>query len=237
MKCLRYQAENQDGARFEDGGARLEICCAACGQPVGADKRFCRSCGAADKRFCRSCGAALFAQRSRFASPRVNAPKHLADRILTSKAPLEGERKQVTVLFADLKGSVELLADRDPEEARKLLDPVLVHIYGGRHRYEGMVNQVMGRRDHGALRRTAGPRGSRHPGLLRRAGHAGRHPPMRGSGPARSRRDDADPRRLNSGEVVVHTIDSDLRMDYTARGQITYLAARMEQLANPAARC
>ena len=77
-------------------------------------------------------------------SPETYTPKHLAERILTSKAALEGERKQVTVLFADLKGSMELLADRDPEEARKLLDPVLERMMEAVHRYEGTVNQVMG---------------------------------------------------------------------------------------------
>jgi class 3 adenylate cyclase len=71
-------------------------------------------------------------------------PKHLAEKILTSRAALEGERKQVTVLFADLKGSMELLADPDPEEARKLLDPVLERMMEAVHRYEGTVNQVMG---------------------------------------------------------------------------------------------
>ena len=75
---------------------------------------------------------------------RRYTPKHLAEKILTSKAALEGERKQVTVLFADLKGSMELLADRDPEEARKLLDPVLERMMEAVHRYEGTVNQVMG---------------------------------------------------------------------------------------------
>jgi len=62
---------------------------------------------------------------------------------------LEGERKQVTVLFADLKGSMELLADRDPEEARKLLDPVLEHMMEAVHRHEGTVNQAMGDRIRG----------------------------------------------------------------------------------------
>src|SRR2546425_8416750 len=71
-------------------------------------------------------------------------PKHLAERILREKAAVEGERKQVTVLFADLKGSMELLADRDPEEARKILDPVLRHMMDAVHRDEGTVNQVMG---------------------------------------------------------------------------------------------
>ena len=102
----------------------------------------------AGARFCRQCG-----QRRRRRAPRPPArsptpetytPKHLAEKILTSKAALEGERKQVTVLFADLKGSMELLADRDPEEARKLLDPVLERMMEAVHRYEGTVNQVMG---------------------------------------------------------------------------------------------
>jgi class 3 adenylate cyclase len=80
----------------------------------------------------------------RFAAPESYTPKHLAEKILTSKAALEGERKQVTVLFADLKGSMELLADRDPQEARKILDPVLERMMEAVHRYEGTVNQVMG---------------------------------------------------------------------------------------------
>jgi len=71
-------------------------------------------------------------------------PPHLAEKILTSKGALEGERKQVTVLFADLKGSMELLADRDPEEARKLLGPVLERMMEAVHRYDGTVNRVMG---------------------------------------------------------------------------------------------
>src|SRR4029450_11486675 len=69
---------------------------------------------------------------------------YLAEKILTSRSALEGERKQVTVLFADLKGSMELLADRDPEEARQLLDPVLERLMAAVRRYEGTVNQVMG---------------------------------------------------------------------------------------------
>ena len=88
------------------------------------------------------------AQRSRsreiYFSPESYTPKHLAEKILTSKSALEGERKQVTVLFADMKGSMELLADRDPEEARKLLDPVIEHMMEAVHRYEGTVNQVDG---------------------------------------------------------------------------------------------
>src|SRR5262249_20945556 len=76
--------------------------------------------------------------------PLASTPAPLAEKILTSRSALEGERKQVTVLFADLKGSMELLADRDPEEARQLLDPVLERMIEAVHRYEGTVNQVMG---------------------------------------------------------------------------------------------
>src|ERR1700687_2511356 len=134
MTCPRCQVENDAGARFcEDCVPRLEAPSLSCGTPVTPGKKF-----------CRSCGAALTPEPSRFTSPESYTPKHLAEKILTSKAALEGERKQVTVLFADLKGSMELLADRDPEEARKLLDPVLGHMMEAVHRYEGTVNQVMG---------------------------------------------------------------------------------------------
>ena len=101
-------------------------------------RKFCPECAHADRARRRA------ARGSRFGSPESYTPKHLAEKILTSKAALEGERKQVTVLFADLKGSMELLADRDPEEARKLLDPVLERMMEAVHRYEGTVNQVMG---------------------------------------------------------------------------------------------
>ena len=77
-------------------------------------------------------------------SPQSYTPAHLAEKILDARNALEGERKHVTVLFADMKGSMELLADRDPEEARRLLDPVLERMMDAVHRYEGTVNQVMG---------------------------------------------------------------------------------------------
>jgi class 3 adenylate cyclase len=169
----------------------------------------------------------------RFTAPESYTPKHLAERILNSKAALEGERKQVTVLFADLKGSMELLADRDPEEARRILDPVLERMMDAVHRYEGTVNQVMGdgimalfgaplaHEDHAvracyaALRMQEAVR--RYSDELRRA--HGVEVQIRVG--------------LNSGEVVVRSIGSDLRMDYTAVGQTTHLAARMEQVAAP----
>jgi len=169
----------------------------------------------------------------RFASPEAYTPKHLAEKILTSKASLEGERKQVTVLFADLKGSMELLADSDPEEVRKILDPVLERMMEAVHRYEGTVNQVMG---DGIMALFGAPLA--HEDHAIRACYAALR--MQDS----VKRYAEEVRRtegiaiqirvgLNSGEVVVRSIGSDLRMDYTAQGQTTHLAARMEQLATP----
>src|SRR5262245_23137549 len=101
MRCPRCQAGNPESARFcEECGARLALPCPQCGAKVSPGKKFCRSCGAPLP------GPAT----DRAPSPVAYTPKHLAERILTSKAALEGERKQVTVLFADLKGSMELLA-------------------------------------------------------------------------------------------------------------------------------
>src|SRR5258706_11517123 len=166
-------------------------------------------------------------------SPDSYTPKHLAERILTSKAALEGERKQVTVLFADLKGSMELLADRDPEEARKLLDPVLDRMMAAVHRYEGTVNQVMG---DGIMALFGVP--IAHEDHAVRACYAALA--MQGSVQQYAtevQRAQGVPVQirvgLNAGEVVVRAIGSDLHMDYTAVGQTTHLAARMEQMAMP----
>ena len=224
MKCPRCQVENDAGARFcEDCGVRLEATCPSCGTPVTPGKKF-----------CRSCGAALTAEPAgSFASPESYTPKHLAEKILTSKAALEGERKQVTVLFADLKGSMELLADRDPEEARKLLDPVLERMMEAVHRYEGTVNQVMG---DGIMALFGAPLA--HEDHAVRACYAAlrmqESVAQYAEGVFRSHGVPIQIRvGLNSGEVVVRAIGSDLHMDYTAVGQTTHLAARMEQMAAP----
>src|SRR5213080_5029371 len=140
MKCPRCQAENRERARFcRECGATFGAVCSSCGAKVEAGSKFCDGCGApVDATTAPGPGS------SRFASPESYIPKHLAEKILTSKSAMEGERKHVTVLFADLKGSMELLADRDPEEARRILDPVLERMMEAVHRYEGTVNQVMG---------------------------------------------------------------------------------------------
>src|SRR5581483_1297674 len=118
MQCPRCQHDNPAQARFcLQCGGRFALTCAECGTELPADARFCLQCGQA----VRTPPAAP----PRPTAPKAYTPKHLAEKILTSRGALEGERKQVTVLFADLKGSMELLADRDPEEARAILDPVL----------------------------------------------------------------------------------------------------------------
>jgi class 3 adenylate cyclase len=170
---------------------------------------------------------------ARFSSPQFYTPAHLAEKILTSRSALEGERKQVTVLFADLKGSMELLADRDPEAARKLLDSVIERMMEAVHRYEGTVNQVMG---DGIMALFGAP--IAHEDHAVRACYAALR--MQESVKAYA----ADVQRtqgvplhirvgLNAGEVVVRSIASDLHMDYTAVGETTHLAARMEQMAMP----
>jgi Double zinc ribbon/Adenylate and Guanylate cyclase catalytic domain len=139
MRCPRCDADTPDGTRFcIECGASLTPRCPRYGADI-----------LPRAKFCGECGTPLTAQRSVPPSappplPLSYIPGHLAEKILTSKAALEGERKQVTVLFADLKGSMELLADRDPEDARAMLDPVLECMMAAVHRYEGTVNQVMG---------------------------------------------------------------------------------------------
>jgi class 3 adenylate cyclase len=165
--------------------------------------------------------------------PRSYTPPHLAEKILTSKTALEGERKQVTVLFADLKGSMELLADRDPEEARELLDPVLERMIEAVHRYEGTVNQVMG---DGIMALFGAP--IAHEDHAVRACYAALRMQETvtryGDELQRSHGVPVQIRvGLNAGAVVVRVIDSSLHMDYTAVGQTTHLAARLEQMAKP----
>jgi class 3 adenylate cyclase len=226
MKCPRCQYENPPQAKF----------CLECGARVALTCTKCRSELPLGSKFCLECGEPVASQATaepRFTSPEAYTPKHLAEKILTSKAALEGERKQVTVLFADLKGSMELLADRDPEEARKILDPVLERMMEAVHRYEGTVNQVMG---DGIMALFGAP--VAHEDHAVRACYAA----LRIQEVVRRYSDEL--RRgqgvevqirvgVNSGDVVVRSIGSDLRMDYTAVGQTTHLAARMEQLAAP----
>jgi class 3 adenylate cyclase/tetratricopeptide (TPR) repeat protein len=227
MRCPQCQEENPPRAKFCSAcGTRFQIVCPACAHPNAPGSRFCNECGAA-------LGGAGASAPTKFAFPQSYVPSHLAERILSSRSALEGERKHVTVLFADLKGSMELLADRDAEEARKLLDPVLERMMEAVHRYEGTVNQVMG---DGIMALFGAPLA--HEDHAVRACYAALWMQEQVKRYAEAAQRTAGVPihvrvGLNSGEVVVRSIGSDLHMDYTAVGQTTHLAARMEQMAMP----
>jgi class 3 adenylate cyclase/tetratricopeptide (TPR) repeat protein len=165
--------------------------------------------------------------------PLAYTPPYLAEKILTSRTALEGERKLVTVLFADLKGSMELIRDLDPEQAQAILDPALHAMMDAVHRFEGTVNQVLG---DGIMALFGAP--------IAHEDHAVRACYAALAMQDALRRSAEEVRRthgvtvqmrigLNSGEVVVRAIGNDLHMDYSAIGQTTHLAARLEQLATP----
>jgi class 3 adenylate cyclase/tetratricopeptide (TPR) repeat protein len=225
IRCPQCSAQCPAGTKF-------------CGQCGGRLPGACLACGATNalgQRFCGQCGAPLAAERTsaRFASPDRYTPRHLAERILRYRSELEGERKQVTILFADIKGSLELLSDRDPEDARKLLDDVLGRMMDAVHRYEGTVNQVLG---DGIMAMFGAP--VAHEDHAVRACYAALQMRRRIERYAeRLRRTDGVLLQIrigvNSGEVVVRTIGNDLHMDYSAVGQTTHLAGRMEQMAAP----
>src|SRR5258705_12445574 len=130
MRCARCQHENSPQAKFcEECATLLERACSSCGTRLVETAKFCPQCGHSVE------GGGTPPRR--LVSPEAYTPRHLAQKILMSKGALEGERKRVTVLFADLRGSLELLADRDPEESRKLLDPVLERMMEAGHAYQG----------------------------------------------------------------------------------------------------
>jgi len=226
MRCLECGRENRAGIRFcEECGAGLEQVCPSCRAAVPLDRRFCGNCGWALSPASPPPTSSV--------APQAYTPKHLAEKILTSRSAIEGERKHVTVLFADLRGSLEMVSNRDPEDARKLLDPILERMMQAVHRYEGTVNQVLG---DGIMALFGAP--------LAHEDHAVRacHAALEMQGGARELAEQLRSTLgaeikirvgMNSGEVVVRSIGSDLRMDYTAVGLTTHLAGRMEQMARP----
>jgi class 3 adenylate cyclase len=226
MQCSKCGHDNRSGAKFcEECAAPLTRTCANCGGRLSSTAKFCPEC--AHPATTASAGTRPLASRETY------TPRHLAEKILNSKSALEGERKHVTVLFADLRGSMELLADRDPEEARRILDPVLNVMMEAVHRYEGVVNQVLG---DGIMALFGAPIAHEdHP--VRACYAALEMQKAIGRQTEEMRRNlgiEVQVRvGINCGEVVVRSIGSDLRMDYSAVGQTTHLAARMEQLAPP----
>jgi len=227
MDCPACRHPNPDDASF----------CGECGATL-ARERSCASCGRPNpplQRFCHGCGAELTDSRPtpEERDPLSYTPKHLAEKILQSKSALEGERKQVSVLFADIKGSMDLQEGLDPEDWHAIMERFLQILSDGVHRFEGTVNQYTG---DGIMALFGAP--IAHEDHARRACYTALH--LRDE--LRAYANDLRMNRglsfsvrmgINSGEVVVGKIGDDLRMDYTAQGHTVGLAARVQQLAEP----
>ena len=223
MNCPSCSHSNPTGSRFcLECGSSFALRCAECGTELPPSAKFCNTCG----HPIASGGSASVRP-----DPRSYTPKHLAEKILTSRSALEGERKQVTILFADVKGSTELASELDPEEWHAIMDRFFQILAEGIHRFEGTVNEYRG---DGIMALFGAP--IAHEDHAQRACYSALH--LRDA-----LRRYADELRigkginfsvrmgLNSGEVVVGKIGDDLRMDYTALGHAANLAARMEQIA------
>jgi class 3 adenylate cyclase/tetratricopeptide (TPR) repeat protein len=242
MTCPACSAENRAGRKFcVQCGAALALTCPACASPHEVGERFCGECGASLKQVESRQSTVKSGERgnsrlstldSRLASsPRSYTPKHLVDKILQSKSALEGERKQVTVLFADVKGSMELAEQLDPEEWSRIMQRFFQILSDGVERFEGFVDKFTG---DGIMALFGAP--IAHEDHAQRACYAALH--LRDT--LRRYADEVRISRalnfsvrmgLNSGEVVVGKIGDDLRFDYTAIGHTVGLAQRMEQLA------
>jgi len=217
VRCPRCRHENRDTARF----------CGECGVSL-ARADACPRCASVNPpgvRFCDACGQRLRAE------PDIPLPGHLAEKIRRARA-LEGERKQVTVLFADVVHSMQLAEGVDGEEWHRVLERFFQILADGIHRFEGTINQFTG---DGVMALFGAP--IAHEDHARRGCHAALHltEALRDYAAALAKRglDFAVRMGLNSGEVVLGRIGDDLRMDYTAVGHTVGLAARMEEIASP----
>jgi class 3 adenylate cyclase/tetratricopeptide (TPR) repeat protein len=196
--------------------ARPTLICAACGTELPSTAKFCIECG-----------------HPVSASPVSDAPGDVAGRILSATASVEGERKLVTVLFADLKGSTELFADRDPEEARALLDPVIEHMCEAVEQYGGTVSQIMG---DGIMAIFGAPLAAEDHAVRACLAALGMQDLVRHYGDELQRSHGVPIQirvGLDSGEVVLRMTGHGLHMSYTAIGLTVHMAKRLEQLARP----
>jgi class 3 adenylate cyclase/pimeloyl-ACP methyl ester carboxylesterase len=228
VKCPSCHIETPPDAEFcPDCGASLLVTCPQCHTSNHAGNRFCKKCG-------HALGSARSAAGSeRFAAPNAYTPPHLVEKILTSRSALHGERKLVTVLFVDVSGFTALSEKLDPEDVHALMDRAFELMLGEIHHYEGTVNQFLG---DGLMALFGAP--IAHEDHSSRAVHAalgiqralGAYRDELGAG----RGIDFRVRMgLNAGAVVVGKIGDNLRMDYTAVGDTTNLAARLLALAEP----
>src|SRR5262245_30500024 len=236
MECPRCRHANPPGTKFcGECGTRLQLLCPACQTANPPTNKFCSECGRplGDTAPAPTIESAHAVPPARFASPDAYTPKHLAEKILTSKGALEGERKIVTVMFSDVSGFTAMSEKLDPEDVHAIMDRAFEVILGAVHRYEGTVNQFLGdgvmalfgapiaHEDHAqrALSAALAVQNEIKPlaeGLKRTHGIEFR---MRMG--------------INTGPVVVGAIGHDLRMDYTAVGDTTNLASRLLAIAHP----
>ncbi|MDH7499176.1 MAG: adenylate/guanylate cyclase domain-containing protein, partial [candidate division NC10 bacterium] len=226
MKCSQCQFENPEGSKF----------CLHCGSPTDLPCPRCGNLLPRSARFCNQCGHDLSEPKPPpldYSAPQTYTPKFLADKILTSKSALEGERKLVTVLFADVAFFTFLSEKLDPEEVHQIMDGCFQILMAEIHRYEGTINQFTG---DGVMALFGAPLA--HEDHAQRACHAALaiQKAMESYG-ERIQKQYGLPFHLriglNSGPVVVGKIGDDLRMDYTAIGDTTNLAARIQQAARP----
>ena len=224
--------------------AGCEMNCLACGALNASESQHCVSCGAALVERCASCGTTISAGDNFCGScgaPRgpgpltaigtsapLHLPSHLAKRIISSRNALEGERKQITVLFADVKGSTSLIEDLDPEQVERRLRPALRAMINAVHRYEGTVSQVLG---DGIMALFGAPLALEDNAV--RAAYAALE--MQNGVRAVCEADISIRVGLHSGEVLVRAVRNDLSVDYGPIGATVHLAARMEQMAPPGA--
>ena len=227
MKCPKCQTEILDGAKFcSECGSKLEIVCFACGKINSLDSKFCNECGYDLRR-------PTAAPPIDFSKPKSYTPKFLADKILTARSSIEGERKLVTVLFADVASYTSMSEKLDPEEVHQIMDGCFRILMDEIHKYEGTINQFTG---DGVMALFGAP--IAHEDHAQRACHAvlSIQKALVEYGEKVKRQSGFDFRMrigLNSGPVVVGSIGNDLRMDYTAIGDTTNLASRMESTAKP----
>jgi len=231
LECPSCQHANPEGSRFcLSCGSALALRCGRCEAELPSGARFCNHCGAPTAEGPDATGKA---EPSPFAprSPRDYTPAHLADKILQSQSVLRGERKTVSVLFADVRRSTELAKSLDPEDWHAILDRFFQILADGVHRFEGTVNQYTG---DGIMALFGAP--IAHEDHALRACYASLHllDALRVYAREVKREHGVDfavRLGLNAGEVVVGKIGDDLRMDYTAQGATVHLASRMQELA------
>jgi class 3 adenylate cyclase/tetratricopeptide (TPR) repeat protein len=226
LRCPWCSHENREGAIFcGECGRQLEQVCTGCGVGNPPTNKFCHQCG---QPF-----TAAAAAPAHFALPHSYTPRHLAEKILTSRSALEGERKQVTVLFVDVSGFTSLAERLDPEDVHRFMTRAFELMLAEVHRYEGTVNQFLG---DGIMALFGAP--IAHEDHARRAVLAalGIRTALTGYQDELKRQGDVSLQvreGLNTGLVVVGKIGDNLRMDYTAIGDTTNVAARLVQDAGP----